>query len=192
MRCTTIAKKDRDKIGRPTAVESRTGAPALGSGGCSGTFAPGLSPAPMAAFPVPAHQTGRAVFPHPAFGRDHAFALGMGTVFRVRAMRPYSFCSLMSENCTNIPVCVLCFRPSHWRSRFPVWRLTAAVRWADVSEAEVVGPSAQGAVQAFHHLLHGLVAVPWRCHVADFAAYALDACLAGPGGRRKAPFPLGL
>ncbi len=41
-------------------VESRTGAPALGSGGCSGAFAPGLSPASTAAFPVPAHRTRRA------------------------------------------------------------------------------------------------------------------------------------
>ena len=65
-------------------VESRTGAPALGSGGGSGAFAPGLSPAPVATFPVPAHQTGRADFPHPAFGRDHAFALGRPIVCRVR------------------------------------------------------------------------------------------------------------
>ena len=27
-------------------------------------------------FPVAAHQTGRAVFPHPASGREHAFAHG--------------------------------------------------------------------------------------------------------------------
>ena len=59
-----------------TRVESRTGAPTLGSGGSSVAFATGLSPAPIATFPVPAHQTGRADFPHPAFGRDHAFAHG--------------------------------------------------------------------------------------------------------------------
>ena len=69
-------------------VESRTGAPALGSGGLSGAFAPGLSPAPMAAFPVPAHQTGRAGFPHPAFGRDHAFACGRPLVLGDRRVRP--------------------------------------------------------------------------------------------------------
>ena len=46
-------------------VESRTGAPVLGSGGGSVAFAPGLSPAPLTTFPVPAHQTGRADLRHP-------------------------------------------------------------------------------------------------------------------------------
>ncbi len=69
--------------GEPT-VESRTGAPTLGSGGYSVAFAPGLSPAPVVTFPVPAHQTGRADFPHPAFGRDHAFALGRLIAVRER------------------------------------------------------------------------------------------------------------
>ncbi len=99
------------------AVESRTGAPALGSGGCSGAFASGLSPAPMTAFPVPAHQTGRADFPHPAFGRDHAFALGRPMVVRVRRTRLYSPCCLSSGKCTVFPTFTLCFRQSHWRSR---------------------------------------------------------------------------
>ena len=53
-------------------VESRTGAPALGSGGLSVAFAPGLSPAPVAAFPVPAHRTRRADFRHRALQWDHA------------------------------------------------------------------------------------------------------------------------
>ena len=57
-------------------VESRTGAPTLGSGGGSVAFASGLSPAPIVTFPVPAHRTGQAVLPHPALGRDHAFAHG--------------------------------------------------------------------------------------------------------------------
>ena len=53
-------------------VESRTGAPASGSGGLSVAFAPGLSPAPVATFPVPAHRTQRADFPHWALQWDHA------------------------------------------------------------------------------------------------------------------------
>lgn len=36
------------------------------------------------------HHSGRAVFPHPAFGRDHAFAFGMGTDCRMRRRRPQS------------------------------------------------------------------------------------------------------
>ena len=59
-----------------------------GSGGLSVAFAPGLSPAPMAAFPVPAHQTGRADFPHPAFGRDHAFAFERPMARGDRRARP--------------------------------------------------------------------------------------------------------
>ena len=61
-------------------VESRLGVPALGSGGLTVALAPGLSPAPMDAIPVPAHQTGRADFPHPAFGGHHDFALGRPSI----------------------------------------------------------------------------------------------------------------
>ena len=98
-------------------VESRTGAPALGSGGLSVAFAPGRSPAPVAAFPVPAHQTGHADFPHPAFGRDHAIACGRPLVLSDRRMRPYSSRSLVSGNRTYFPVFTLCLRQSHRRSR---------------------------------------------------------------------------
>ena len=107
------------------AVESRTGAPALGSGGLSGAFAPGLSPAPVAAFPVPAHQTGRAGFPHPAFGRDHAFACGRPLVLGDRRVRPYSSRSLVSGKRTYFPVFTLCLRQSHRRSRRTACQSTA-------------------------------------------------------------------
>ncbi len=46
-------------------VESGAGAPALGSGGLSVAFAPGLSPAPMAAFPVPRSPNPACGFPAP-------------------------------------------------------------------------------------------------------------------------------
>ena len=106
-------------------VESRTGAPALGSGGLSGAFAPGLSPAPVAAFPVPAHQTGRAGFPHPAFGRDHAFACRRPLVLGDRRVRPYSSRSLVSGKRTYFPVFTLCLRQSHRRSRRTACQSTA-------------------------------------------------------------------
>ena len=106
-------------------VESRTGAPASGSGGGSVAFAPGLSPAPMAAFPVPAHQTGRADFPHPAFGRDHAIACRRPLVLGDRRVRPYSSRSLVSGKRTYFPDFTLCLRQSHRRSRRIAWRSTA-------------------------------------------------------------------
>ena len=71
----------RAKIGetepnsRPIAtpdVESRAGAPTVGSGGNSVTFASGLSPAPMVTFPAPAPRTRRADFRHRALQWDHA------------------------------------------------------------------------------------------------------------------------
>ena len=43
---------------------------------------------PWPRFQAPAHQTGRADLPHPAFGRDHAFTLGRPMVCRVRQIRP--------------------------------------------------------------------------------------------------------
>ena len=68
-------------------VESRTGAPTVGSGGGSVAFASGLSPAPLVTFPVPAHRTVRADFPHTALGRDHAFAHGGLAVRKARRVR---------------------------------------------------------------------------------------------------------
>ena len=53
-------------------VESGAGAPPLGSGGDSGAFAPGLSPAPIGTFPAPALRTRRADFRHRALQWDHA------------------------------------------------------------------------------------------------------------------------
>ena len=53
-------------------VESAGGAPAVGSGGNSVAFAPGLSPASLTVFPPAAHRTGRAALPHPALQADHA------------------------------------------------------------------------------------------------------------------------
>ncbi len=46
-------------------VESGADAPALGYGGGSVTFAPGLSPAPLAAFPVPRSPNPACLFPAP-------------------------------------------------------------------------------------------------------------------------------
>ncbi len=65
-------------------VGSGTGAPSLGSGGSSLPFAWVLSPAPMPTFPVPAHRTGRAVFPHPALRRDHALRTRKARIRPVR------------------------------------------------------------------------------------------------------------
>ena len=46
-------------------VESGAGAPAVGSGGSSGAFATGLSPAPLATFPVPRSPNPACRFPAP-------------------------------------------------------------------------------------------------------------------------------
>ena len=79
--------------GRAHGVESATGAVAVGEWGVavSGGFRnAGASFHAIAPFPVAAHQTGRAVCPHPAFGRDHAFALGRPMYCCDRRVRPYS------------------------------------------------------------------------------------------------------
>ena len=51
----------------PTTVESGAGALTLGSGGCSVAFAPVLSPAPMASFPVPRSSNRTCGFPASGF-----------------------------------------------------------------------------------------------------------------------------
>ena len=65
----------------PDGVESRLGAPALGSGGCSGAFAPGLSPAPT----------------RPSSARRMYLVTVTGDTFRLRAiarpLNPATWCS---------------------------------------------------------------------------------------------------
>ena len=62
LNATSSARTQAEKSG---VVESGAGAPALGSGGSSFAFAPGLSPAPMAAFPVPRSPNPACGFPAP-------------------------------------------------------------------------------------------------------------------------------
>ena len=80
---------DRVVCGR--GVESTTGAVAVGGGGsCSRRLSPsaGASLLAVAPFPVAARRTGRADFPHPALGRDHAFAHGKLAVRGARCVSP--------------------------------------------------------------------------------------------------------
>ena len=83
----------------------------------------GLGSAP---FPVAAHRTGRAISPHPALGRDHAFAHGRLAVRTVRRVSAYSSQSRSSGKRTLFPDLTLCFRHSHWRSRRVACRSIAA------------------------------------------------------------------
>ncbi len=55
----------RSQCCRGSTVESGAGAPAVGSGGSSGAFATGLSPAPLATFPVPRSPNPACRFPAP-------------------------------------------------------------------------------------------------------------------------------
>ena len=75
-----------DEVGN-SIVESTTGAVAVGGGGsCSRRLSPsaGASLLAVTPFPVAAHRTGRAGFPHPALGRDHAFYMDAPSVARNR------------------------------------------------------------------------------------------------------------
>ena len=123
---------------RTLAVESGAGAPALGSGGTTPFVGDAVAPKgipslsfrssvrlPWPRFQAPAHQTGRADFPHPAFGRDHVFAHGRSRVFNPRRVRPWSCHSLRFEKRTYLPTLTLCFRQNHRRSRFVACRSIA-------------------------------------------------------------------
>ena len=123
---------------RTLTVESGAGAPALGSGGTTPFVGDAVAPKgipslsfrssvrlPWPRFQAPAHQTGRADFPHPAFGRDHVFAHGRSRVFNPRRVRPWSCHSLRFEKRTYLPTLTLCFRQNHRRSRFVACRSIA-------------------------------------------------------------------
>ena len=86
----------------------------------------GASLPAVAPFPVAAHRTGQAGFPHPALGRDHAFAHGRPAVRGPRCVSPYSIRSRSSGKRTHCPDRTLCLRQSHWRSRRVACRSIAA------------------------------------------------------------------
>ena len=52
-----------------------------------------------------------------ALGREHAFAHGTLAVRATRRVSWFTFSSLASENCTNLPDLTLCLRHCHWRNR---------------------------------------------------------------------------
>ena len=93
-------------------VESGASAPASGSDGCSVAFAPGLSPAPMAAFPGPRSPNPACRFPAPgspagscASHTDHRDEVGAGPVTRqtiAAARRPS--CLPHRRRCAAEPV----------------------------------------------------------------------------------------
>ena len=123
---TTAPRRPRDE----RSVESTTGAVAVGGRGGSRSrrLSPvaGASIPAMAPFPVAAHRTGHANFPHPALGRDHAFAHGRLAVRDPRCVSPYSVHSRSSGKRTHFPDRTFCLRQSHWRSRRVACRSIAA------------------------------------------------------------------
>ena len=88
-------------------VESGAGAPTLGSGGDSGAFVPGLSPAPIVTFPAPALRTRRADFRHRALQWDHAP--------RTRTARAIWACR-WSPDAARLPLCIPTPSPARRRA----------------------------------------------------------------------------
>ena len=88
-------------------VESGAGAPTLGSGGDSGAFVPGLSPAPIVTFPAPALRTRRADFRHRALQWDHAP--------RTRTARAIWACR-WSADAARLPLCIPTPSPARRRA----------------------------------------------------------------------------
>ena len=87
----------------------------------AGASLPAVAPSPVAA-----HRTGRADFPHPALGRDHAFAHGKLVGRNARRVSPYSVRSRSSGKRTYFPDRTLCLRQSHWRNRrVACWSIAA-------------------------------------------------------------------
>ena len=77
--CRCLTPRRGSVSSRRSSVGSRAGAPPVGSGGSSGAFAPGLSPAPVGTFPAPASSNPACRFP----------ALGFPVAFVSRVMRPF-------------------------------------------------------------------------------------------------------
>ena len=101
----------------PHKVESRAGAPTVGSGGDSVAFAPGLSPAPIVTFPAPAPRTRRADFRHRALQWDHAPRTR--TAGATRAYRGGVGSPTSSAAAARFPLCISVTYPASRRACSP-------------------------------------------------------------------------
>ena len=79
------------RVGNWRGSGRRMGVAVAGGFRHAGASLPAITP-----FPVTAHRTGRADFPHPALGRDHAFAHGRLAARGPRRVSPYPCHSLSS------------------------------------------------------------------------------------------------
>ena len=175
-------------------VESGRGAPCrrcgewLLSGGFRPVPVPRSSPWPR--FPVPARQTGRAVFPHPAFRRvmpsptEGPRSSAQGAAGHRFPTASHSGSARTALSWPWLPTEPLSQPPRRVR----VYR---GVGRADLSKVPVVRPAGQRPVQVPHHLLGCRPCVFHDGSITDLAADAPDARLARTGADTGSP-PRGL
>jgi hypothetical protein len=180
---------------RPS-VESRTGAVACRrEGSCCrrlSAFAGASLPA-VAPFPVPAHRTGRADFPHPAL----RLVSRSGSRSRPHVQRPQSLDSELVEDHFGreppgtSPRCLVA-TSEKVASTFVDVVVRRSVRHQTGAVVEVVRPAAQNAIQLVSYLGPGTL-IPRPQHRADALLEPLDALLRRLRGQiRVAVFPVSL
>ena len=126
-------------------------------------------------FPLPAHQTGRAVLPHPAFVQENS-------CFRPREVNGGAFEPQQSQPAMQVRWCVpygasaatQVFAVQPLAQPMPGVVIHHPIRSADRTKAKIIAPAPQGAVHFFNHCLHGLpIGVPLR-HQAELVTEGLD------------------
>ena len=169
------------KFGGYFAVESRAGAPVLGSGGLSVAFAPGLSPAPLTAFPVPRSSNRACGFPAPGFPSRSCLrprkALGLR---RKTGEAVYSPQPIIREaHILPDPNLMLPIEPPPQPLRRV--RIQCRIGRTDLTKVIVARPTRQHPVQPLHHLLRRHQPISRSRPLTDLTADALDARLARTG-----------
>ena len=108
-----------------------------------------------APFPLPAHRTGRADFPHPALGQELTPSpTGRSSGRSHRRTRPNSSCRYSCRGIVSSPDSArLCFASKPLAEPMPRVAVNGSIGRADRAQTEVVRPTQKLPVQSRHPVL---------------------------------------
>src|SRR6516165_8543018 len=144
-----------------------------------------------APFPLPAHQTGRAVFPHPASGQgvSHVRPRTLGAPSSAELKQPQLLVKVGLRVACLARTLYLKLRAQPLTYPLADMSVDAPVRFADGPDAEVLGPTPELGVDPPYLLVDLQISRPTRRHLMDLAAMPRDFLPAWAGAQIRLARP---